>query len=350
MNETLEQQLRETYAERDARYDPGAAVERLRARDYRTRGRVLRLVDRSQTRVRRAALAGLVAVAAIVGVVAFINTTVNTSQPASLPALSARQVIARTGAFVTGSGDGILHVDSTTTATVKGRQHRSGGEVDRWSQENRWSQEKPPYDYWISTNTGQETRLGNTITAYRGAWNQISIGNLVHGPVPGQIVDPLEQAVIAVGLNHGGIALPRSRSFDNPRLFAQELTKVIQTHGVTVRRNAAFRGTPAISITAANKRATLYVNSGTYRPLGFVATEYVLGNNNQVVETIHTTTVFNTYETVPEDSVKMPNLVLNYPHATVAPWERYYWKRYWSRVSSGSAQTRRQALEDLRNK
>jgi hypothetical protein len=337
MNDTLEQQLRETYAEHDSSYDASAAAERLRARDYRAMGLALRLVDRAKTRARRAVLGGLLAGAAIAGVIAVINATPNTGLPVS----PARQVIARTAAVVTGSGDGILHVDSTTTAIVKGRKQRSA-EVDRWSQE------KPPYDYWISANREQETKLGNTITAYVGAWNQISIGNLVRGPVPGQIVDPLERAVMAVGLNHGGIVL-RGRSFDSPQLFAQELTNVIQTPGVTVERNAAFRGTPAVSITSANKRATLYVNPGTYRPLAFLATEDVLGNNNQVVETVHTTTVFNTYETVPEGSVKIPNLVLEHPHAKVPPWDRYYWRKFWSRESPGTSTTRQRALAELRN-
>jgi hypothetical protein len=356
MNEMLDADLRETYAERDAGYDPSEALGRIRARaadmpiDRRRglqpiwqtwtpppgRGEPPPIRTRQRTGL---TLAGILAVVAAVGVFALVNGLGGSAGRAGV-GLSAHQVIARTAAFVTGSGDGILHVDATTTNFVG---HHGSYTVDLWSEE------KAPFDYRVSSTTVHEVKVGNTLIAYRSDFNQISVGNLRHGPVPVQVEDPLDTAIVEVDTTHGVGSLYRGEA-NSPAAFARALAKIINAPSVTVNRNAAFRGAPAVSITPANGRATLYADPIDYRPLELVTKIKVLGNDNKVVRSYTSTTIFQSYETLPHGSLKMPNLVLNYPHATVAPWERHYWKRYWSRVSSGSTQTRGRALDDLRNK
>src|SRR5262249_5239153 len=136
----------------------------------------------------------------------------------------------------------------------------------------------------------------------------------------------------------------------SPASFARALAKIIMAPGVTLK-DAVFHGTRTVGITSADGRTILYVHPGTYRPVALVTKIVVVGSNPTEVRAAFTeTTIFHTYETLPQTSLKMPNLILKYPHATVAPWERQYWKRYWSRASSGSPETRRQALDDLANK
>jgi hypothetical protein len=273
-----------------------------------------------------------------VGVFAVVNGLGGSAHRGGV-GLSAQQVIARTAAFVTGSGDGILHVDATTTS-MNGH-HTSYTDI--------WSEEKAPFDYHVSSTTVHEVKVGNTLIAYRSDFNQISVGDLRHGPVPVQVEDPLDTAIVEVDTVHGVGSFYRGET-NSPAAFARALAKIINAPSVTVNRNAAFRGAPAVSITSANGRATLYVDPSTYRPLELVTKIKILGNDNKVVMSYTSTTIFQSYETLPGSSLKMPNLVLNYPHATVAPWERRYWKRYWIRASSGSAETRRRALDDLRSK
>src|SRR5262249_3257455 len=122
-------------------------------------------------------------------VVVVIAGTGNTRQAAV--GLSTQQVIARTAAFVRGLGGGILHVDSTTTSTTK-NGHQASFTIDRWSEE------KAPYDFRVSSTTVQEIKVGNTLTAYRSDFNQISVGNLRTGPVPVQVQDPLATALARV--------------------------------------------------------------------------------------------------------------------------------------------------------
>jgi len=144
-----------------------------------------------------------------------------------------------------------------------------------------------------------------------------------------------------------GFVLPHGRLIYSPTVFAQMLAQLITEPGVTVDQDAILHGAPAIAIRSSNRQGTLYVEPGTYRPLEFAATtENPLAGHPT---TIRSTTVFNTYETLPNGSAHVPNLVLEYPHATVAPWETSYWKQYWSRTSSGNAETRQRALDDLRN-
>lgn len=273
------------------------------------------------------------------GVFALVNGLDGSAHRAGV-GLSAQQVIARTAAFVTGSGDGILHVAATTTTSVNGH-HTSYTDI--------WSEEKAPFDYHVSATTIHEVKVGNTLIAYRSDFNQISVGNLRHGPVPVQVEDPLATAIEEVDTTHGVGSLYHGEA-NSPAAFALALAQIINAPSVTVNRNAAFRGSPAVSITSGNRRATLYVDPITYRPLELVTKIKVLGSGDKVVRSYTSTTIFQSYETLPRSLLKMPNLVRHYPHATVPPWERHYWKLYWSRAASGSAATRRRALDDLRNK
>lgn len=294
--------------------------------------------------VRQGRALAVVLVAAVVaaGAVVVIAVSGNTRQAGVR--LTTQQVIARTAAFVTGSGSGILHVDSTTTSSTKNGRHHASVTFDRWSEE------KPPYDYRVSSTDVQETKVGNTLIAYRSDFNQISVGNLRTGPVPIQMQDPLTTAIAGVDAVHG-VGTFSPKDVTSPASFARALARIITEPGVTVTETV-FRGTRVTGITSANKRTTLYVHPGTYRPQALITKIPVCSEATPPrCRTAFTeTTVFHSYETLPRTSLKMPNLVLSYPHATVAPWERHYWKRYWSQASSGNAQTRRQALDDLHNK
>lgn len=97
-------------------------------------------------------------------------------------------------------------------------------------------------------------------------------------------------------------------------------------------------GEPATAIKS--KSATLYVSPSTYRPLQLIEKF----NGGKAI-----TIAFHALETLPNSALRFPNIVLKYPHAEVAPWERTYWQHYWNKPNSGDTRTRRQALADLRN-
>jgi len=248
---------------------------------------------------------------------------------------------------------GILYVESTVTSVVNG--HRLGGS----SKLQRWSEERPPYSYWIWTRILQETNAGNTITVYQPDSNQISVGisrgNTAHGPVTEQALPPLDVAVTLLSGSPGRGNRSAGASVDSPILFSRRLAEIIRNPSVTVDRNATFRGSPAISITTkdeppgADNSTILYVTRRAARPLAYIATANFFGNKKRVVERDRRTTVFGAYETLAPAAVHMPNLVAEHPHAKVPPWDRAYWRRYWSRKSSGTTAERRQALRELRN-
>lgn len=337
MNDTLEQRLRVALSDHAENLPINPAIERLSKVAYHPASRRAHLINPARWQVFGVASAGLVAalIAALVLTLGGTSTAPDTA--------SAAQVIARTAAFVTGTSDGVLHVYSTTTAAINGRRvSGTAGTVDRWSQEKR------PFDYRVSSPAVQEVKVGNTLIAYRADWNQISVGNLRHGPEPVQVVDPLNIAIAEIDEVHGAGHVS-TRAPVSPASFARTLAKIIKAPNVTVNQHASLHGAAAIAITSRNRAATLYADPGTYRPLELVA--HAVGVGDRVSAHGYTsTTVFHTYETLPQSSLKLPDLVLEFPQARVAPWERKYWKQYWSRASSGSAQTRRQALADLGNK
>jgi len=309
MTDLLEEQIRETYAEHDASYDPGPAVDRLKARSYtgrtgRRAGRwpAMPITRTAHVRARATlALAGALAVGAVA--LAAVLTTGGTE---GVGVASAQQVIARTAAAITRSGNGILHVDATTTYT----QGHLTYEI------NRWSEQTHPYRYWATLHTAQETDaetiVGNQATMYLSKGNRISIGKLSR---VGQIPDPLLMAIQTLNapsaFNSSQIAITGSdgSSIGTLGMFAKILTEMSKAPHVTVNRHTTLHGIPAISITAANHWSTLYVKPGTYAPLGFVVT----GPS----EDDATTTVFKTYATLPLGSVRMPNLIKEHPHASV---------------------------------
>lgn len=348
MNQTLEEQLRETYAERDAGYDPSQALGRLLATSYDPEvSRRRPSWPLTQLRWRSTRTHGRFAAVTVVVVAVTVAVTVvlagGGSAPRPLP--SASDVIARTAAFVTGSGNGILHVEATTTVVHNGKR---GSSVF-----DNWSEEAPPYDNWslaLSASGKLEigtTVVGNTITTYQADWNQISVGNSRTGPMPAQLGDPLVDAILRLVPPGHGIVVPESRLIASATAFSELLAELIKEPGVTVDQDATLNGGPAIAIRSSDRQGTLYVEPGNYRPLEFVAATEGPPDGHRI--TMRTTTVFKTYETLPNGSVHVPNLVLEYPHATVAPWEMSYWKQYWSRASSGNAETRQRALDDLRD-
>lgn len=253
-------------------------------------------------------------------------------------------------AQVTRPGDGILYVEATGTTVVNG--HRMG----RSGTLQRWSEERPPYSSWIWTSALQETNVGNTVTVYQPDSNQISVGislgSTAHGPVTEQAMPPLTVAVTSLSGSPGRGHSPAGASVDSPILFSRRLAEITGNPSVTVDRSATFRGSPAISIKTADKNpagdnsAILYVTRRTARPLAYITTANFFEADKQ---RDRTTTVFGAYETLAPAAVHMPNLVAEHPHAKVPPWDRAYWRRYWSRKSSGTTTERKQALRELRN-
>jgi hypothetical protein len=245
-------------------------------------------------------------------------------------------------AKLTGRGDGILYVETTGSTVSNGRRLGGGSGKLEW-----WSEERPPYSYWIWSRHFQQTSVGNTITVYLPDGNQISVGDTVHGPVGERAMPPLQNRAVTF---LSGAPAPGASGY-SPILFSRRLAEITKDPSVTVDRNATFRGSPAISMTAAHKSAnlaaTLYVTRRAARPLAYIETATFFGNKNRLVQ--RSTTVFGAYETLAPAAVHMPNLVAEHPRAKVPPWDRAYWRRYWSRKSSGSTAQRRQALHELRN-
>jgi hypothetical protein len=247
--------------------------------------------------------------------------------PGSGPAAvrSGPRVIALTAAYVTGSGRGVLHVEATTTTTVNGKSGSYA--VDEWSDEG------PPYDYWIGSGSAaaklnaETTVVGNTITGYRSDWNQISIGNGRTGPVPGVVADPLFISVTTLVPPGEGIQLPvgtrENHAVGSPKAFSRLLAQVLKDRGVTVDRNATLNGRRVIRLRSSRRGADLYVEPGSYRPLEFTRTSTGTGRGRTWKTS--TTTRFTTYRSLPSGSLHMPNLITEYPHATVPAWDRDYW-------------------------
>jgi len=305
MNDLLEQQIRETYAEHDAGYDPGPAADRLQRRSYTPR--TARWPAMLLIRTGRVRLRATLAVTAALAVGAIALAAVLTSAgTAGVGSASAQQLIARTAAAVTRSGNGILHVNATTTYT----QGHLTYEIDRWSEQTR------PYRYWAAARTTEETQaetiVGNRATLYVSKSNRISIGKPSQ---VGQIPDPLLMALQTLNapsaFSNSQIAITdeNGSSIGTLGMLAKILTEMSKAPHVTVNRHTTLHGIPAISITAANHWSTLYVKPHTYAPLGFVVT----GPS----EDDATTTIFKTYETLPIGSVQMPDLIKEHPHATV---------------------------------
>lgn len=309
MNDLLEEQLRDTYTEHDAGYDPRPALQRLRARSYEPRrSRGLRWPAVPAARAARLRTRAVLASAAALAVAAIVVVAVMAGGTAGVGVASAQQVIARTAAAVTRSANGILHVDAATTYA----QGHLSYQIDRWSEQTH------PFRYWATIKTAQqtqaETRVGNKVTYWQSKGNRISIAPLASA---GQIPDPLLtviQALDAPGafrsapvalFNRNGLSI----SIGSIKTFSKILTEMSKAPGVTVHRHTSFHGVPAISITAANHLSTLYVKPGTYTPLGFVIT----GPSADDAET----TMFKTYTTVPLGSAHMPNLIKEHPHARV---------------------------------
>jgi hypothetical protein len=321
MNELFEEQLRETYAEHDASYDPGDAAERVRARlaDTATRQRRPTL---PKVGLRTRAWLGLGAAVTACGLALVVLLTGN--RPGAIS--PERRVVALTAAYVTGSGRGVLHLEATTSSTLNGK---SGSFVV-----DNWSDEGPPYDYWVGSGTKsgklsiETTVVGNTITTYQADWNQISIGNSRTGPVPGVAVDPLFSSIVMLVSPGHGIRLPvptRSHTVDSPKIFKEMLAALAKEPGVTVNDNATLNGMPAIRFRSARRGSDLYVEPGTDRPLEFTLKGTVSHKGKSWTRSI--TTRFTTYESLPSGSLHMPNLITEYPHALVPAWDRKYWNK-----------------------
>jgi hypothetical protein len=271
------------------------------------------LTRRSRPARPRPVFAGAVVAAAIVIAFAATNLISTSGSPGGVSVAWAKQVITRVAAVLAGSGNGILHIDETIVETSTGR--RAGSRV-RSFEFNSWQQQTPPYAYWQNGYNGADhstTVITNRIERYDTTGNTLYEGRKLSPSAISlheQIANP---AWLAVSYMAQRVRVP-----SNATSYGVLLAQLLKAPGVAVNPHVRLNGKTVIGIVSGVTRGisltragdisgTLYVQPKTYRPL-----EYVIRRGNGIV-----TQRFSTYQTLPLDSVPVPNLQKLHPDARI---------------------------------
>lgn len=270
-----------------------------------------------QTTARRIAVGGTVTFSAAVAAFAAVNLLPASPTPGAVSSAWAKQVIAHAAAALTGSRSGILHVGETQTVDTPGA-HGQPDTIKSW-------ESQAPYRYWVTEHQGSSfyettVKSGDRMEQYISSpvlgvhHHPVHVLYVIHAPefsqrAFGPLTGPAYKAALA-------LVTDRSSSSTRPENFSDLIVHLLRAPGVRVNTDASVNGTTAISITAKSKiwhdeHDTLYLRPKTYTPLELTTTS----GTGAAYST--TTTTFSTYETLPADSVSMPNLEQLYPSARV---------------------------------
>jgi hypothetical protein len=245
---------------------------------------------------------------------AAVNLLPSSQTPGGVSDAWAKRVIAHATAAVAGPGTGILHVVETVTTDAPGPNGASSATHTVQS----WEQQTAPYAYWVTSQYGSDTSTAtlsdDTVERYDSASNTL----IEWRDTPPLLEfaqfesDPAYRAAFSLVHQQDLVTASRSAgtqsSSQPPETFSDLIVALLNASGVSVT-NATVNGESVISITGDNGNVTLYVQPQTYKPVQFVITR----RTGVAPSTV--TTTFNTYETLPADSVSMPNLPQLYPSA-----------------------------------
>lgn len=276
-----------------------------------------RQTPRNRPRARRRprlAFGGGLAVLAAGIAFGVVNALPTADGPAVVGTASAKQIIARTAAAMTGSGNGIVHVDVVVTSD----DPFSPGKP---TETESWSEQDAPHSFWDVYHSWDGTVSYGTDTndvdsIYYPSTNTIRVAPDSH--VGEDDLDPTLSAVQAV---------EQANTPDIPagETISQAVQNLLNTPGLTIDENATVNGTPAIAISSGPPntnlgpdpvKATLYLSPQTYTPIEETQSYTAHGPNNQTAP-VTTVTTFRTYEILADGSVQAPNLQEQHPNATV---------------------------------
>ncbi len=251
----------------------------------------------------------------------------------------AKTVLAKTRAALTDQGSGILHViidEQDTVPNANGDQVTHSLTIEDWSDESSddyWAKETLAPGGGQSTDTAWTVNTPDSTTIYDADSNLIrTFTNSAHvkiehpefsDPAAQQLAAYVDQATIdlaAANLPKSVIVNPGSGQVSVPGplqrvSFAGLLRQLISSNDATVQGPITQNGHSEIQIDTQNG-VTVYVDPQTYAPLelDFNGTPRT---GSSVPTVASTTLTFQTYETLPADSVTPPDLQQLYPNATV---------------------------------
>jgi hypothetical protein len=224
------------------------------------------------------------------------------SGPVSVPAASAKAILARATAAVMGSDGALLHADISATQTWQ------NGRGDYWTEQD-WQQVSSPYDdrsivtgVWPSTI--EMAYVKGQVWLYDAGTNTIYTGEptasaftLAPGPQtgtytlstpsggPSLTVTASQAAALRDGQDvlatdgRGGL-LVTPRPTTGPQILSQfrsQALSLLHSPAATVSRNATVDGQAALEVTSPDRTRTYYLNPSTYAPIEMTST---IGRSN----------------------------------------------------------------------
>jgi hypothetical protein len=232
--------------------------------------------------------------------------------------LSTAAMIRRVANVMNGSGTGILYVVENDSAGVVGGPQMTNSD-ESWTQLDgqhaSWDQMTWETGSPVNGSTNETVVAGHWTEQYSAQTNTITKVYST-GQAPG---GPASWLIFAVTGEMAGAPDAKLPEADpgQPRNFGAQVTALLHNPKVTVDWHARFDGQPAISLYSAAAQNTLYVEPGTYRPLGVVMISPADGHNGPTGRRYQQVIAITTWQTLPDGSVPIPNLAQLHPTARI---------------------------------